>query len=661
MSDPSTDRPVIPQQQQAIRDKCFHPTGTFIEFRKEEIEQSIPDRFEEQVRRYPDRLAIKTRTLELTYDELNKAANRVAHAILAQRGMGQEPVGLLLENGITFIAAILGVLKAGKIYMAAPSSFPRTRITYMLEDSQAGLIVTDNQNLSLARELVQDACSVINVDELGSGVSDKNTGLSISPDSLASITYTSGSTGQPKGVVTNHRNVLHLIMNYTNSFHVCPDDRCYSLNARANDIFSTLLNGASLYTLDIKEEGLDKLVGWLVQHEITNFYSVSTVYRHFLEALTGKERFPNLRLIKLYGEPASKRDTELYKKYFSQGCIFVSSLGTTETGTFRQYFIDKGTPISSSTVPVGYAVEDKEVLLLDETGEQVGFNGVGEIAVKSRYLGLGYWRRPDLTQATFLPDQKEGDERIYLTGDLGLMRPDGCLIHMGRKDFQVKIRGHRVEVTEIEIALLELDDVKEAVVVAREDQAGGTRLVAYLVPAMRPAPTISELRSYLEQKLPDYMVPSAFVMLDALPALPNGKLDRTALPDPGHARPELANAYVAPRTPVEIALAEVWAEVLRLDQVGVHDNFLELGGDSLLAGQVISRVINTFRVELPLQSLFQAPTVADMALAITQRRAKAADQAAYDRMLVELEALTAEKAKELLAGEGSTGISHEQS
>jgi len=289
---------------------------------------------------------------------------------------------------------------------------------------------------------------------------------------------------------------------------------------------------------------------------------------------------------------------------------------------------------------------------------------IGEIAIRSRYGAAGYWRRPDLTQAAFLPDPAGGDERIYRTGDLGRMRSDGCLFHLGRKDFQVKIRGYRVEVAEVETALLELDTVKEAVVVGHEDKRGdpsaplragpsaalrtGKRLVAYIIPAGPRAPTVSELRRLLANKLPDYMVPSAFVMVDRMPLTATGKVDRRALPPPDDTRPALDSPFVAPRTPVEERLAGIWAEVLGLDRVGVHDNFLELGGDSLLATRVISRVLPQFQVKLPLRDLLEASTVAEMGEVIVQNHADKVDKQTLQRILVELEGLSEEEARSLL-------------
>ncbi|MBE7553881.1 MAG: amino acid adenylation domain-containing protein [Anaerolineales bacterium] len=597
--------------------QLVHPTNPFISFRKEDIEQAIPDRFEQQVRKYPERIAVKMRSHTLTYAALNQAANRVGRALLAQRRTGEEPVALLFDQSISLILTIMGVLKAGKIYVPLEPSYPPERLTYILQDSQAGLILTDNKNLTLARQLAGQTCLVINVDEIDSHLSTANLGLSISPDTLTYILYTSGSTGQPKGVVQNHRNVLHFIMNYTNGLHIQADDRlsllpACSFSAAAMDIFAALLNGAAVFPFNLKKEGTANLASWLIGEEITIYHSVPTVFRSLLMTLMGEEQFPKLRLIDLGGETVYQRDVELYKKYFSADCLLVNGYGCTELNVARQYFINKDTQMSRSVAPVGYAVEDTEILLLAETGEEVGLNRMGEIAIKSRYLCPGYWRKPDLTQAAFRSDPAGGNEKVYYTGDMGRMLADGCLIYHGRRDFQVKVRGHRVEVAEIEMALLGHPAVKEAVVVAQEDVPTDKHLVAYLVPK-EPAPTISELHCFLKEKLPDYMLPSTFVMQKALPLTSTGKIDRHILPPPDPVRPNLNGMYVAPRTPVEQRLAGIWIQLLRLEQVGVHDNFFELGGHSLLAIQVISRLREAFQVELSLRNLFEAPTVASLA------------------------------------------------
>ena len=640
--------------QQAIWAKCFHPSGTFIEFEKEEIEQSIPDRFEQIVAKYPDHVAIKSKSDSLTYQALSRAANRAAHAILAERGEKEEPIAVLIDHDAEAIAAILGVFKTGKTCVPLAPAYHQSRAAHIVEDSQAQLIVTNSKNLSLAHALAQDVCQVVNLDDIDASIAAGSPGVSTSPDTFAYILYTSGSTGQPKGVVQNHRNLLHDVMGFTNSFHICADDRLTLLafpsgGQGMQTVLSAILNGAAVCLWNAKEEGLVNLAGWVITEEISMFNSAPTLFLSFMETLSGKEEFPKLRLIILTGEPVSGTNIEPYKKHFSSGCLLVNMLGAVETGLIRLYVIRKETRTAGEMLPVGYKIQDKEVLLLNDAGEEVGFSEIGEIAVRSRYLSPGYWRLPDLTQAKFLPDPDGTDQRIYLTGDLGRMMSDGCLEHLGRKDFRVKIRGFGVELEEVETMIRLHPAVREAVVVARMEDSKDNRLIAYIVPDPDHAPTTTELRRFLQTGLPDYMIPSACVFLEALPLSPNGKVDRGALPDPGNSRPQLDNPFVAPRTPVEKELARIWAEVLGLGEVGVYDNFFELGGHSIAATRAVSRMIRKFQLELPLQSLFQAPTVAQMAEVITQTQAKKLSEEDLTGVLAELESLSDEEAQHLLA------------
>ena len=352
LSSHSTD---LPPEQQAIRAKCFHPTGTFIEFKKEAVEQSIPDRFEEQVRRHPNRLAVKARSQRLTYTELNQSANRVARAVLAQEGNGQETVVLMFEHGAQVLIAILGVLKAGRVYVPLDPTYPRIRISHMLEDSQPSLIITNNQNLSLAHELARAGCRLINIDELDVSLPADDLGRSITPDSLASVFYTSGSTGQPKGVVHNHRNLLHMTRNFTNTFRICASDRLSFLYSSsfiggAKDTFGALLNGATVCPFDIGMDGLTQLADWLAQEEITIYGSVATVFRRLGSTLRGGDQFPKLRLIIVGGERVNKEIVALYTKYFSSRCIFVTGLGATEINFACGYFIGANSQIEGSTL-----------------------------------------------------------------------------------------------------------------------------------------------------------------------------------------------------------------------------------------------------------------------------------------------------------------------
>jgi amino acid adenylation domain-containing protein len=616
MSEIPKNGAMLPPDQEAIRAKCFLPTGIFVEFDKEEIEQTIPERFEKIVCQYPDRVAVENDVHEFSYENLNRMANWVAYTLLARCDQKEKPIALLLETDVPLITAILGVLKAGKIYVPLDSSLPQARIAYILNDAEVSLLITNTRNLALARELVQNKLPLINLDELDPSLPTENPEISISPDMLTWILYTSGSTGLPKGVVQNHRNVLQFVKNYTNGLHICSDDRLTllfsgSANGAAHDTFSALLNGAALYPFNVKEKSPAAMADWLIQNQLTIYCSVPTVFRHFLETMTGEESFPNLRLIKLIGEPVSKRDVELYRGHFSADCIFVNRFGSTETGTIRWYFINKKTHIEGNIVPVGYPGDENEILLLDDKGEEVAAEAVGEIVVKSRYLTPGYWHKPDLTSGVLLSTL--GGERIYRTGDIGRLLPDGQLLCLGRKDSQVKIRGHRVEIAEIEMALINLDLVKAAVVIAWEDRPDNLHLVAYMTAKEQPPPTVTRLRRALAATLPQHMIPSRFVFLDVFPSAPNGKIDRKALPDPDTCRPALETPYTAARTSIEERIAHIWAAVLEVDQVGVCDNFFDLGGHSLLAVRLFVEIEKTFGKKLPLAILFQAPTIEQLA------------------------------------------------
>jgi amino acid adenylation domain-containing protein len=599
-----------------IRAKCFHRSGTFIEFPKEEIDQSIPQRFEKIVRQFPDRTAVESRRHRLTYRDLAQIVNKIAHAVLSRCGDHQGSVAVLMEHDAPVIGAILGALKAGKFYVPLDPALPRARGKFILDDVQAESIITNTEYLSLARTLVESPRRVLNIDEIEDRL-DSDPVVRARPDDVCWVIYTSGSTGKPKGVMQTHRNVLHFMMNYTNALHISAHDRLtllysFSVNGGAHDMFAALFNGAALCPYDLKAEGFAGLGPWLMGAGITIYHSVPTVFRQFTESLTGREDFPDIRIVRLGGEPVYRRDIDLFKSHFSDHCILVNRLGSSETGSLRMFFLDKETEVTGRLVPVGYAVPDNDVLLLDDSGAQVA-GDEGEIAVRTRYVSPGYWRRADLTAHSFFNDPADAKGKIYRTGDLGRVLPDGCLLHLGRKDFFIKIRGYRVELEEIEMMLLELPGIKEAVVKAWNNNSGDERLVAYVVLKTAPAPNASEMRRFLETKLPDYMIPATFITLDALPLTDTLKVDRKALPMPKGLRPEIAVPYAAPRNSLEQALVKIWAEVLELDRVGIHDDFLDLGGHSLAATRIISRVMSVFPVDLAVRSLFDSPTVAQMA------------------------------------------------
>jgi len=609
----------LPSDQQAIWDKCFHPSGSFIEFPIKEIEQSIVARFEKIVAVYPERVAIKTKDRNVTYGELNNWANCIAVELLARAGVGPSPVALLFGKDVRQYAAILAVLKAGKMYEVVEPSYPAARIRFILDDLQATLLVTDSAHLSLARSVAQRDEQIFNVETVNLQRPAENLGLAIHPEALAWIHYTSASTGQPKGVLQNQRNVLNRVMRDTNHYHICPDDRFIFPASRGGDMFLALLNGASLCTLDIRKEGLDRLQKRINDDEVTVYASVTSMFRYFVNHLKPAATLPTLRIIKLIGEPLYKNDVELFRKHIAPRCAVVNRLGSNETGTICEFSLDAQTPIPEQVVPVGYPVEDVEVRLLDNDGNTVGHNEIGEIAVRSRYLSPGYWNNPALTKASYIADPVGSGYVTYRIGDLGRRLADGSVMHLGRKDFQVKILGNRVEIPEVEGALLSLGHIKEVAVVDHDDEQGNKRLVAYFVPIDEKVIHGKELQIALARQLPSFMIPATFVAMNRLPLTGMGKVDRRSLPSPDIQRLAPKSSIDKPRTPQESMLVKIWTDALGRDKVGIHDNFFDLGGQSLMAIRLVSEIEKTFDITISVAKLLQAPTVAQLADAISER------------------------------------------
>ena len=608
---------LVPDQE-ALRSKCYHPSGVFVEFPLADVGASIPECFEKIVRKFPERLAVNDGDRAFTYEELNQAANRIAHSIVEQSATSERPIALLFEQGAFVIAAILGVLKTGRIYVPLDPSVPAARISVMLQDSEAELLLTNSQNFLQAGQLAQDGQQIINCDDVDTTKLVENLGRKIVATTPALILYTSGSTGKPKGVLHSHRNILVEASNYINDVRLCPDDAlslcqsCSFANSIRN-IYGALLSGAALFPYDLASRGIPPLAEWMHVHRITIFHTLETIIRRLLDTIAADTTFPALRILRFGGEPSSGRDVKAFQHRFAPNCVLMNVIGSTETFTIRRYFVSPDGSGDDNKIPLGYEVPGKEIILLDEAGLAVEAGQIGEIAVRSEHLALGYWRQPELTRAVFISDPIGGAKRLYMTGDLGMMRADGCLIHMGRKDFQIKIRGNRVEVTEIEAELLKLDAIRAAVVHAQANDAGEHRLIADVVPDAAKVPTISDLRRALAPKLPDYMMPSAFVFLKSIPVVPNGRVDRSALPPPLSLRPELETAFVVARTSVEKALVGIWSEVLSLDEIGIDDDFFELGGHSLLAAKMFAALDEKFGRSYPLSLLLSSPTIRQLA------------------------------------------------
>jgi amino acid adenylation domain-containing protein len=588
---------------------------SFVPFASDQIEQSIGRRFEQQVRAYPEKTAVTTTLDQLTYEQLNVAANRIAHAMLSKAGDTNEPVALFVGRESLIISAILGTLKAGKIYVPLDVADSAGRNATVLSESGARLLLTDRADLSQAERFWKSELSVLDLRDLETGGRADDPGLDVPPDAFAYIFYTSGSTGRPKGVVDTHRNVLHNILRYTNSLKISPEDRLTllqsaSFSGSVSSLFCALLNGATSYPFDLRREGAPRLVSWLADEALTMFHAVPSIFRLIA---TGQRQYPSLRVIRLEGDRARPLDIELYKKHMPNTCMLVNGLGATECGLVRQFFVDKSTSTPAEVVPIGQAVQEMRALVLDDSGSEAATDVVGEIAIESEFLAHGYWQRPDLTEKAFRPSSNDPRKRVYRTGDLGRMRADGCLDYLGRKTFQLKIRGMWVEVAAVEKALHELGGFREAIVHTHEAPgAAEPVLVAYLVAASSPAPSVSSIRRHLVRSLAEHMVPSAYVFLERLPLDANGKVDRKSLPAPGQARPQVRSEYVVPAGTLELQLQHIWQDVLQVRPIGIRDDFFELGGDSLQALRMLAAVEHATQHAVPPDVVLAGPTIANL-------------------------------------------------
>jgi amino acid adenylation domain-containing protein len=596
-----------------------------IPFTKETFEGAIPARFEEIVKRLPEHAAIKTERAALTYSQLNSIANRLAHTIVAQRGTDPEAVGILVGRGSAPAAAMLAALKAGKYFVPLDPSFPKSRLSTTIEHAGATLLITDHQNAKLAND-VANGVRLIEYDSVDPHTPDSDLCLPIRPQALAAIVYTSGSTGEAKGVMLDHRVLLHNGLRQGVVVNIDIHDRVTLLTAGTANAISTtvftLLSGATLFPFEVAREGISRMADWLMRERISVAMIPSPLFRRFCAHVGNAQRFPDVRVLRLCSESVYTTDVELYKRHFSADCTFVNALSATEMGPVTACSIDHQTVLEDNDVPVGYALPGMQTLILDESGCPLGSNEVGEIAFRSRYLSRGYWQRPDLTNEKFTPDAEDREATVYRTGDLGLLLPDGRLVHKGRKDFRVKIRGHGVDIVEVQKQLLSHPDVTEAIVVAHKNELGELELIAYFTSPVQPSPSAAALRRFLKQRLAAHMIPSRYVTLNALPLTPNGKINRSALPPAEAAIATADSPRVKPQNATEATLQGIWARVLKVYPIGTTDDFFDLGGDSLAAVEIVAAIETEFNVSLIPGTLVDAPTIQRLAARIATERDK---------------------------------------
>lgn len=624
-----------------------------------EIGQSIPERFEEVVKLIPDRVAIQTTTAAIAYGELDAQANGLANALFTRSGELQERVAVLVDDLILLGVASMAVVKAGKICVNIDPCLPGSRIDYILKETQSSLILTDAAGELALTSAAGGSYDILRLTLLERRWAAARPPIVLAPEYIADIAYTSGSTGRPKGIIRTHGFIIgkrhdRLARNLSGKDAV----RRTIVSSSRNTVLAGLLDGIESYPWDIRKDGLTGLPRWLRNNRITHYQSSPSVFRQFVGGLRATNELAELRSIRLSGEVVTKHDVKLFKAHFSPNCVLHISLGTTESGGIAQRTIDKDTVLDSTIVPVGFEVPNKTILLLDDGFRDVGCNQVGRIAVKSRYLAAGYWAQPDLTRTSFIADPDGSDQRIFITGDLGRRAADGSLEYLGREDDQVKIRGLKVEPAEIVTRFLDHEAVQDAFVLPKKDQVGEMQLLAYIVLKEGMRASVTELRRFLRETLPEYMIPSSHVFLPALPLTATFKVDRASLPAPGRDRPDLDTPYAAPQTPLEEALANIWSEVLSLNQTGRTDNFFDLGGNSLAASRVLSRLANEFNLEIPLRALFESPTIADMAAVIAEHQKRRLQTDQLENLLTEVESLSDEQALGLSTLDSSTNNKH---
>ncbi len=586
----------------------------------EHCDRSLPSLVAEKAREHADLTAVEATDRSFTYAELASLAGGVA-ARLMESGEAQETVALVMDKGALPIAAMLGALAANRIFVPLDPDYPEDRFEFILKDSGARTVLVDEANQPLARERVGNAARIINVDRVTPGEATLEVDSGVNADSLAYILYTSGSTGQPKGVPQTHRNIIHFSRDQATMSGLHPGRRhsvmgSYSFAQSTSDIWPGLLTGSCLLPFDLRKRGLAEMVRWLKDARVQSLHTMPTIFRHLLDAIGEDDHFPDLEYLWLGSEPTTRADVRAVRRVFSRDCIVGVTLGATEINAARFFLLDIDSPLPTGSVPIGYGFDEVDVLILDEEYRPLPPGEIGEIAVKSRYLAPGYWNRPELTARAFRPAPEGDGARLYLTGDLGVKAEDGCVTHCGRKDFRARIRGHRVEVTEVEAALLGADTVREAAVMARGE--GRQYLVAYVALQRGRSDTAAGLRSRLARTLPHYMIPSAFVFMDALPLTPNGKLDRLALPEPSRERPLPRETYLPPALPLEYELVRLWEAELGVDGIGIRDDFFELGGDSLAGATLFAAMEGVFDRELPLDLLYRASTIESLIDAMTE-------------------------------------------
>ncbi|MBV9385107.1 MAG: amino acid adenylation domain-containing protein [Chroococcidiopsidaceae cyanobacterium CP_BM_ER_R8_30] len=618
------------------------------------LNNSVQSLFEQQVERTPDAVAVVFEEQQLTYQELNLKANQLAH-YLQKLGVGPEVlVGICVERSLEMLVGLLGILKAGGAYVPLDPRYPKERLAFMLSDTKVSVLLTQKQT---SDELFEQQPQMVYLDTAWDSVakeSQENPVEPLAPHHLAYVMYTSGSTGKPKGVQMTHASVLSYLQSLNKVLQVQADDvylhtASFSFSSSVRQLMLPLSQGCRIILANYEQTRNPLSLFELIQKQgVTVFDTVQSVWRHGLQALESLDPTyakgvlqSSLRLVVFSGGLLPCQLLKRLRRSLGNKSQIVNIYGQTETIGVSAYQIPPEFDQEQGYVPVGYPLAHTQVYILDSNLQPVQKGEKGELHVAGVGLARGYLNRPELTSEQFIfnPFGEGSTARLYKTGDVARYLPDGAVEILGRLNYQVKIRGMRVELGEIELALEQHPTVREAVVTSVENVSADTRLVAYLVPKLFPdgrsqMVSIGELRGFLKKKLPEYMVPSSFVTIAALPLTPNGKVDRCALAALDLARQKPAATFVSPRNDLESQLTQIWEEILGIQSIGVRDDFFDLGGHSLLAVRLFAQIEKRFGKKLPLSSLFKSGTVEDLAQLIRKEELASGNRVSITDMSV---------------------------
>ncbi|MCU7516048.1 MAG: amino acid adenylation domain-containing protein [Ignavibacteria bacterium] len=596
---------------------------------------SIHSLFERQAKINPGKIAAVYEEEAISYGELNEKSNRLARK-LRKLGLGPEGIaGICIDRSLEMIIAVLGVLKAGAAYLPLDASYPEDRLKFMLTNADVGLLITQSH---LEEAIPFHEGPVVYIDKDWEEISRENSlnpAIALDESNLAYVIYTSGSTGKPKGTMVSHASLINAYMAWEESYELTTratthlQMASFSFDVFAGDWTRALCSGGKLVIAprEILLEG-EKLYSLMRKEGVNIAEFVPAVLRNLIDYLEESRKSLEFFNLLIAGSDVwYSGEYKKFQKFCGRNTRLINSFGLTEATIDSSFFESTNLELPDERlVPIGRAFSNVTLYILDKNFRPLPPGLKGELYVGGKGLSRGYLKLQEVTAEKFIPDPFSGipGMRLYRTGDLACYLPDGNIEFLGRMDNQIKLRGLRVELGEIETAILEFENIKSAAVIAREDIPGDKRIVAYYVTRDGKAILTSALKQFLSERLPEFMLPSAFVMLSGLPITPNGKVDRRFLPAPdkNELLKELESNYVAPRSVVEGVLAAIWSDILKIQKVGVNDNFFELGGHSLLATQVISRIRNAFKLEIPLRSIFENPTVARLGYVVENEKLK---------------------------------------